>query len=378
MANVDNSMMDKIMIEKVIDNKKYNEIILDYYRKLAVDEEFINRYLSIATGKEHNDYKYTLSNKVVNIDACNKYWILDKYEIHKIKDLISQNLCRDKFCSNCKKVKQSGRMAKYNDELGLYKDRLYHLTLTIPNVEGLELRQTIKHMAKCFLYLTQYLKGNRKTKGIDLISWGYEGAVRSLEVTFKEDSYHPHYHVALVLNNDVLSKKDIDNTYSYDFKNGSPELRKLFCEEEILIQKIWYLLINKIRVNKKNIDSLDLGYSCSIDKFEEDNYAELFKYMTKEVDEKGFVLTYDNFRILYYSLYNVKQIQGYGVLYRIKDNIDLEEFELLYKEFIDSLRQKEKASRVLETPEDLLKDVKYKLISRKSYFKHLRDTLLSD
>lgn len=377
MVNVENSMMDKVMIEKVIDNKKYNDIILNYYKKLVLDKKFIDKYLYKAVGKFHDDYKNTLANKIISIDDCNKYWVLDKYEVHKIKDLISQNLCRDKFCSNCKKVKQSARMAKYNDELELYKDRLYHLTLTIPNVGGLELRQTIKHMAKCFKYLVEYIRGSRKTKDIDFLSWGYEGAVRSLEVTFKGDSYHPHYHVALVLNDDVLSKKELENTYSYNFRNGSPELRKLFCEEEILIQKIWYLLINKIRVNKKNIDSLDLGYSCSIDKFDEDNYAELFKYMTKEVDEKGFVLTYDNFRILYYSLYNVKQIQGYGVLYRIKDNIDLEEFELLYKEFIDSLKQKEKPSRVLNTPEDLLLDDKYKLISRKSYFKHLRDTLLS-
>lgn len=378
MANVENSMMDKIMIEKVIDNKKYNEIILDYYKKLSLDEEFINKHLYKSVGKGYDDYKNTLINKIINIDVCNKFWVLDKYKNHLIKDLISQNLCRDKFCSNCKKVKQSARMAKYNDELGLYKDKLYHLTLTIPNVEGLKLRQAIKHMAKCFKYLTEYLRGSRKTKDIDFLSWGYEGAVRSLEVTFKDDSYHPHYHVALVLNDDVLSKKDIENTYSYNYRSGTPELKRLFSKEEVLIQKVWYLLINKVRVNKKNIDLLDLGYSCSMDKFKEDNYTELFKYMTKEVNEEGYIFTYDNFKILYYSLYNVKQIQGYGCLYRIKDNIDLEEFELLYREFIESLRQKEKASRVLQTPEDLLLDDKYKLISRKSYFKHLRDTLLSD
>lgn len=366
------------MIEKVIDNKKYNEIILDYYKKLVLDTEFLDRFLYKAVGKFSDDYKNTLTNKIINIDDCNKYWVLDKYVKHKIKDLISQNICRDKFCSNCKKVKQSARMAKYNDELGLYKNRLYHLTLTIPNVNGSELRETIKHMAQCFKYLIQYLRGEKKTKDIDFSSWGYEGAVRSLEVTFKDDSYHPHYHVALVLNDEALSNKILENTYSYNFKNGSPELKRLFSKEEILIQKVWYLLINKIRVNKKNIDSLDIGYSCSMDKFKEDNYSELFKYMTKEVDEVGQVLTYDNFKWLYYSLYSVKQIQGYGCLYRIKDNIDLEEFELLYKEFIESLRQKEKASRVLQTPEDLLLDDKYKLISRKSYFKHLRDTLLSD
>lgn len=367
MLNVETSIVDKDIVKKIADNKKYNEIILEYYKK------FVSEF--------NNGYENTLNNKIFNMEKCNDFWLLEKFDIRKEKHLLNQNLCRDKFCSNCKKATQSARIAKYNDELSLYKDRLHHLTLTVPNVVGDDLKDTVKHMQKCFKYLIEYIRGSRKTEGIDFSSWGYEGAVRSLEVTFnnnRETPYHPHYHIALVLKKDVLSKKNIINKYSYNLYQDPPVLETIFSEEEVLIQKIWYLLINKIRVNKKNIDSLECGYSCTMDKFEEEKYAELFKYITKEKDENGQVLTYDNFRSLYYGLYRVKQIQGYGCLFSIKEDIDLELFEDMYLEYLELLRQTEKSSRVLQTPEDLLLDDKYKLISKKLFFKHLADTLSLD
>ena len=358
MQSIDNALIDKDIIKSVIDNREYNKIIIQYYQKFA--EEF------------HDNYKNTLQNKSFNISNCNKYWLLDKYEQQRIKDLKKQNLCRDKFCSNCKKVKQSARMARYIPELELHKDKLYHLTLTVPNCNGQALKDTIKHMSKCFRYLIQYLRGYKETDGIDFSSWGYEGAVRSLEVTFNRDDYHPHFHVGLILDPNLLSRKDIVNTYSYDFRKSVPELKRLFSHQEILIQKIWYLLINSIRVNKKNIDSLNEGYSCTMDKFLEGDYAELFKYITKEKDDDGHILSYDNFKTLYEALYRLKQIQGYGCLYRINDDFNLEEYEALYQEFIEKIRKKESPAEVLEKPQELILDTQYKLISRKSYFKYLR------
>ncbi|NLL02352.1 MAG: protein rep [Mollicutes bacterium] len=314
----------------------------------------------------------TLINNSENISFCNKYWLLDKYEIQKVKDYKRTNLCKNKFCANCKKVKQASRMAKYIPELEQYKDNLYHLVLTLPNVPGKDLRNTINHMSKCFRSLIRIIRGERKIYGINFDSWGYEGAIRSLEVTYLLDSYHPHYHVALVLNDDFMSKKNISNTYSFNYRTSIPELTKLFNKEEILIQKIWFLLVNNQRVTKNNIDSLDIGYSCTIDKFAEGHYVELFKYLTKEVQEDGTVLDYNNFKTLYISLYRLKQIQGYGCLYQITDDGDLEGLEAEYDILIERLREKENPEEVLETPQDLSKDKNYLLISRKSYFKYLR------
>ena len=41
--------------------------------------------------------------------------------------------------------------------------------------------------------------------------------------------------------------------------------------------------------------------------------------MTKMYGEDKTEMTYDNFKILYYATYRVRQIQGYGVFYNIKE-----------------------------------------------------------
>lgn len=358
MESIDNAIVSKDLLQNVIDNISYNKIIIDYYSKFQNE-----------CGMAFNPD--TLQRATDRIRSCNKFWQLDKYQIQKIKDFKKTNLCHDKFCANCKKVKQAARMSKYIPVLELYKDKLYHMTLTVPNCSGVDLLSTYKRMAKSFKTLIRYFTGNLIIKGIDFSSWGYEGAVRSLEVTFKGDSYHPHFHVGLVLNIDVFDKKII-NTYSYNYKSGFAELKRLFSAYEIMIQKIWYLLINNIKVTKKSIFELDVGYSCTIDKFSEEDFAELFKYMTKERDEKGYILTYENFISLYYGLYRIKQIQGYGCLYKIKDDVDLEELDKKYKDYIQEIQKRESPEVVYEKPQDLVVDSEYKLISRKTYFKYLR------
>lgn len=370
--NLDNAIITGDFLTSVINNIEYNKVIIEYYVKYSIENENLKNL-----GKEFFFNPGTILNNSLNISSCNKFWELDKYDSQKVKDFQRTNLCRNKFCSNCKKVIQSSRMAKYIPELEKYQDGLYHLVLTLPNVNGNTLRSTINHMSKCFRKLIQIIRGYRHINGLDFSSWGYKGAVRSLEVTYKDDNYHPHYHVALVLDSEFMSKKDITNNYSYNYKTGIKELNRLFNKEEIIIQKLWYLLINNIRITKDNIDNLDLGYSCMLDKFHKDNYKELFKYLTKETDEKGEVLKYDNFKTLYYSLYRIKQIQGYGCLYSITDNLDLESFELEYEELIKRLNKKENPVKVIETPQELVKDKEYLLISRKSYFKYLNELNIS-
>lgn len=356
--SIENAKVTKEMLKNVCENIEYNKTIIEYYQKFSSE-------CGVAFNSE------TIKKNSTRMEYCNKFWQLDKYEKQKIKDFKKTNLCHDKFCANCKKVRQASRMAKYSPELEQYQDKLYHLTLTLPNCSGVDLLFTYKKMAKSFKKIIEYLSGREKIRGIDFSSWGYEGAVRSLEVTFKNDSYHPHFHVGLVLNT-KFTKKKIRNSYSFDNRSGIRELKRLFSKEEVLIQKIWYLLINGTKVTKKAIEELEEGYSCTIDKFAPDDYAELFKYITKGSDEEGNVLTYNNFISLYYGLYRVKQIQGYGCLYKITDEGDLESLEQQYEDFIQEIAKKESPMLVYETPQDLSLDSEYVLISRKTFFKFLR------
>jgi hypothetical protein len=265
---------------------------------------------------------------------------------------------------------------------------LYHMVLTVPNCSAQDLEKVIKKMIKKFKRLIQILRGEIKIKGLEFEeTWGFAGAVRSLEVTFKSNfndsnCFHAHFHVALALEHDgtILGEKHIENKFSKSKKSGF----RLFSEEEILIQKIWRLLMTDQRVTKKSIDELEIGYSCTLDEFkEESDIIEIFKYMTKGVtknedsgddDETEKVFSYKHFKTLYFVLHRVKQVQGYGIFYRISDDVTEEEIEkanTIYDKIVEYLQNKEIPTREINSIQELLEDTVYMLISRKRILKNL-------
>ncbi|MER2000853.1 MAG: protein rep, partial [Lysinibacillus sp.] len=301
LSDLFNIQITKNYINEVITHKEYNKTIIKYYERLS-----------------HEDSTLNLASNIDNLSNCNSWWSLDHYKEQKVKDFKKTNLCKDKFCNNCKKVKQASRMTKFVPLIEEFsKDKyLYHVVLTVPNCNGTNLKDTIKTIFKSFYSLNRYLNLNLKIKGLDFEQYGYSGSIRSLEVTFNHDDYHPHLHCIIALDKPLDDNRHIKNTYSKSRKNG---YRK-FTDFEILIQKIWYLLNNGHKVTKKNIDELDIGYSCTVDSIDESSLFEVFKYMTKTKDEKNNILTYDNFKTLYFALHRVRQIQGYGCFYNVKDD----------------------------------------------------------
>jgi hypothetical protein len=356
--NLDDIKLDSAYVLDVEESRRFNEQIIKYYDKFKKED-------SILYSKE------TLLNLRNNIENCNKVWFIDYYKNLNIKKIHRIHLCKNKFCMNCKRVAQASRMAKYSDELEPHSSYLYHLTLTNPNCDGNNLRMTIKHMAKCFKSLIRYIDGNKKIVGLDFSNWGYLGAIRSLEVTFKGNSYHPHFHCCLALEHlDFREEnKTIINTYSYSRRSGIKELKTTFCNEEILIQKIWYLLINKQKVTLKSISEVKLGYSCKMDKFVEDDYQELFKYLTKGTGENGQVMKYNNFVALNYGTYRLKQIQGYGIFFNITDDGDTESLVEDYNRYVDWLNENDNPERLFEFASQFDKDKTIKNMHRKMFDK---------
>ena len=341
------------ILNKINENRQFNKVIIKYYEKLLHE-----------TGLD------ILISKMRNMQLCNAFYEVDVYREQKIKDFKRTNNCKDKHCSNCKKVVQAARMAKYIPELEKYKAHLYHMTLTQVNCTGDKLEKKLKKMSRKFKMLIEYLSGREKIKGIDFTGWEYQGAIRSLEITFRRDSYHPHYHIAIVFEGELGHKYNV-NKYSYS--NRSNKIR-YFSDAEILIQKIWYLLMNDKTVTKEAISSLKDGYSCVIDKFKSSDYVEIFKYISKVSDEENKTLTYNNFKILHFALHFMKQIQGYGCFYKIKNNLsekDINEADQLYNDLIVYLQSKESPIYQVDRLEDLIKDSQYTLISRKRIYKYL-------
>lgn len=366
--------IDKEHIQKVVDNNKFNELIGRYYIRLSNELMKEQRLMDVDR----------IEKKYDKLSECNSFWEVDKYRLHKVKDFKTTFLCKDKFCNNCKKVKQASRLAKFTPiikkEIEKAKAKLadqaeenenntiiYQMTLTVPNPKGEGLIDSIDRMFKAFAQLIRYLKGTKRIKDVDFGSWGYEGCIRSLEITIpNSNEYHPHLHVLIILSG-YEPKLKHKNRYSKSYKN---KVVRKFSDEEVLLQKVWRLAYDGVEVNKTNIDNLEVGYSCRIDKFYEGDFVELFKYMTKATTEKEKPISYKQFKTLFYALNGRRQIQGYGCFYNLKDDdgISMTEFIEYYDNYLEEMRNIEKPIEVRETPIDLLEDDEYLLISRKKLF----------
>lgn len=363
-------------LEKLLKNQRFNELIGSYYEQYILESDFDSD---------------VLERKLQRLKDCNSFWILDVYKKLRVKDFKKTNLCRDKFCNNCKKVKQAERMTRFMPYIDKVKNNGYLLSqmvLTVPNVSGLFLKEMISVMFNAFSVLIDYLKLYKKIKGVDF-DIGYVGAIRSLEVTYKDDSYHPHLHV-LIAHSKPIGAKVHANEYSYDRFNK--EHLRLFCDFEILIQKVWYLLITDFfevnmnicpkrkRIVRSRLDKLQVGYSCMMDIFREDDFIELFKYMTKgngsEHKGEDAIMTYDNFKVLYVALHGVRQIQGYGIFYNVRDDDSLvNEVENLYNILIEELKREELPESVWQTVQAVFEDSTYTVISKSRLVSFIRNLL---
>lgn len=261
------------------------------------------------------DELQTMRSQVERLKGCNRVWDTETYEASHVKVLLRTFLCKDRFCPNCQAVKRTVLWNRLQPYIEQNKDSLYHMTLTVPDCTGEELYDTVRHMAECFKALIRCLKDSKKVKarGIDL---DFKGCFRSLEIKCKgENLYHPHFHVAAVLGNGGgLEDKHIFNEFSRS--KGYDD--RLFSDIEVAIQRIWWLLINDQRPTYHNIFEDDtLGrYSCVADKYQPDDCERLIAYVIKGSPMEG--ITDSNFRTLYQTLRNCRQIQGYGDLYHVK------------------------------------------------------------
>lgn len=340
--------------------------------KREISQEIISSYYEALGDKYSVD---TFYNTAQNIRDCSLFWWFNSYEKQRIRDLDKVSMCHNKFCLNCQKAIQATRLYRFTPVLDEYvKDYdLYHCVLTLPNVNGTDLKRTIDLMFRSYKLLNRILSGNSKIKFMNFSEYGYVGSIRSLEVTYQND-YHPHLHCILILEKNLEMYKLHINDYSYD----RGVFKRKFSDFEIFIQKIWYLLLNGQKVTLNAINELKQGYSCIIDKIDENSYYEVFKYATKVYKDDNDIMTFEQFETLYNALYCRKTIQGYGVLYNISCGDDIDESnKKLYDDFIASLEMYEKPVNISYKISKLLKELydddnKFIYISRRNIFDYLK------
>lgn len=207
--------------------------------------------------------------------------------------------CKNKLCPMCnwrRSMKYSYQTSRIIDEAIKQqpKARFLFLTLTVKNVPGIELNNTISQLTQSFDRLFRRAKVKK-----NLI-----GYLRSVEVTHneKENTYHPHIHVLLMVKSSYFSGSG--NNYISQKEWGDMWSQSL---------KVDYIPLVDIRTVKET----GKGLKGAI--------LETAKYPTKPIK-----LDVENKQVvddLYNGLYRKRQL-GYGGLFKeIKKQLQLDDAE---------------------------------------------------
>jgi len=321
-----------------------------------------------------------ISEKARSVAYCGMGTEHDQYNKQLTRVLHNIYLCKNKWCLNCQKQRQLTRLFRFGPELDktLETHDLYHLVLTIPNCPDKLLDQEFRHIHKTFSkFINLFLVGEKRRPRKEFFGHGCIAAVRSSEITYnaenrcKGQEYHPHLHVILAMRKDLyMPKAKTHRKYSFDGHGSKRKLVRKFSEFELLLQKVWYLLINGERYSKKNLESVTDGYSVTLDPVGNDSYYEVFKYACKIYDEKSEPMTYEQHRVLDHALHGKRTMQGYGRWYGIQSDDDIEEGVHEAQSVVEAfLHRTEQPQRVYlgmnEIMNDMTKDLKFLYLNMK-------------
>lgn len=108
-------------------------------------------------------------------------------------DTLRTEYCKNRWCMVCNSIRTAQLI---NDYVPLFNElpNKYFVTLTIPNMIGLELPNAIKNMQKSFNSMRKtFEKRHKKNEMVYLVG------VRKLECTYNAifNDYHPHYHLII-------------------------------------------------------------------------------------------------------------------------------------------------------------------------------------
>lgn len=370
---------EKVFFEELRDKVKYNVYQAEFYRRMA---------------EEYHDNSFL--DKADRTEACSKIWDLDYYLKHSLKQVVGINRCGDSFCYICQSIKAQRRYEIYSPVLKSYEEEndVYHVVFSVPNVDGGRLKWTLDKMTDRFARLIRYFNGGKKIKGVSFESFGYRGAVRSLEITtgkrkrLEDNDFHPHFHCMFILRKGMNFEKNIYNSFSAD--RYGHRAAKLFSVFDWLLQRIWCLLMLDIEVTKENIINIyeatgfkyKDGFSVNADLVTDGNYHEIFKYAIKGTYKKEAIFTYNDFEYLYDALKNRRVYQTYGCLQKHNFNEVDDIFspkmqtDYLFDIFLQALQRSEKPIRIQSELEEILKDFKTNGRKRKRPIKYIGPSTL--
>jgi len=354
-----------------------NDKLAYYYREMAAIAEDNGNYL---------DSSY-YTNKATYLEECHRLFHFDYYDWQAIKDFQKTKYCMNRFCVNCAKKSAATKFMRFKEVFDKQADQYdtYHVVLTAKSCIGDNLKIHLNNMLRCFQKFVRYLSGRDKIFGIDFSRFGYAGIVRNLEINpnlnekYKVMFYHAHFHCILAVKKGTQFKStgEFGKNYNSFSWNKFTEVRTPFSDFEILIQKIWYMIINNHTVilnpPKNNSEALSIltlqeGYSAVCEEIKDGNYHEAFKYTIKPNTDVD--MNFDTFKHLHEALFKKRASQGYGIFYRLKldDKID-DSFDSIHDGVIYLLKKFEEPTFVSETAEQVIENMKKNIryINRKKW-----------
>jgi len=192
-----------------------------------------------------------------------------------------------------------------------YKPAWIFLTLTVKNVEGDDLKQTISDMMKGFNRLMKYKK-------VDSAVRGY---FRALEITknHEENTYHPHFHVLIPVRTGYFGKNYINQK---EWTSLWKRAMKLDYTPIVHVQRV---------KGKKGIDAEAIEKEVREAMEEQKAILEISKYPVKDTDViRGNEVTEENLDTVYYldDALSARRLIGYGgILKDIHKELNLTDAE---------------------------------------------------
>ncbi|HEY4544624.1 MAG TPA: protein rep [Tissierellaceae bacterium] len=155
-------------------------------------------------------YKRLGINKYYRVAECGTFLEFKRFTQDNSLKLNRSNFCKVRLCPMCswrRSLKTFGQVSKVMDYALTQKDyRFIFLTLTCKNIYGEELSEQLDNLFHAFKKLTE-----RK-----MVKQAVKGWFRALEVTHNldesskdYDTYHPHFHIILMVNKSYFNKPEL-------------------------------------------------------------------------------------------------------------------------------------------------------------------------
>ena len=164
---------------------------------------------------EKDGYLLTESRMQSLKECAESLWFLEDEK--KKRRLHRANFCRVRLCPMCnwrRSLKLFSQVSAITDAiLAEKKARFIFVTLTVQNVQGDALRETIDHLNKAFKYITDKHQTFAPAKKLKKNLLGY---MKAEEITYnaERDDFHPHIHAILEVRpsyfkgNEYIKQKD--------------------------------------------------------------------------------------------------------------------------------------------------------------------------